>query len=55
MEWQDPSDPAKGFQYLYLNDTDRSRLTAGAAKPTFQVPLRLGFARFYVSLHLPKP
>ena len=37
MEWNDGSDLTKGFQYLYLTEADHSRLTAAAAKPTFQV------------------
>lgn len=37
VEWQDANDPAKGFQYLYLNDADHARLTSKSQRPTLQV------------------
>ena len=37
MAWSNPADPAKGFQYLYLADSDYSRLTSQHSKPVVQV------------------
>jgi hypothetical protein len=36
VAWSSPSDPAKGFQYLYLSDADYSRLGSQHSKPVVQ-------------------
>ncbi len=41
VAWSNTADPAKGFQYLYLTDSDYSRLTSQHSKPVVQVQARL--------------
>ena len=37
VAWSNAADPAKGFQYLYLTDSDYSRLMSKHSKPVVQV------------------
>lgn len=36
VAWSNAADPAKGFQYLFLTDSDYSRLTSKHSKPVVQ-------------------
>ena len=43
VEWNDPEDPSKGFQYLYLTASDYQAIWKGAEQPWIKArPVMVG-------------